>query len=256
MPSEIMKYFKYAHLPAALKGISHAVAVVADLMDTHLPDGAEKAAGLRKLLEAKDCFVRSAVDMPHTVKIGQLSDGYHSFDELYAHRMNLFAVICRQNRLNAWKSKLHDDGTMYPNYFIVGINTPSGPFTYHYRMDSWDLFDIKELERAPEWDGHTSADITRLHSLPALYFSGIDWASSDHQIDASGFNQKIALLSNQNNSIAMNEATFKAQYLCDSGDESKFIGRRAAESVAKNSAKLEVDQYAPLQSRSTGERDE
>lgn len=234
MPSEIMKYFKYAHLPAALKGISHAVAVVADLMDTHLPDGAEKAAGLRKLLEAKDCFVRSAVDMPHTVKIGQLSDGYHSFDELYAHRMNLFAVICRQNQAHAWKSKLHHDGSMHEGYFIVGVDTPAGQFTYHYPIVNWGLFQVRELDKAPEWDNHTADDVVRLHSLPALNFV-IDWGTSDHQVDASGFNQKIALLSksNQYNSIATNEAT-----------------------LVKNSAKFEVDQYAPLQSRSTGERDE
>ncbi|WP_212749491.1 hypothetical protein [Acinetobacter variabilis] len=234
MPSEIMKYFKYAHLPAALKGISHAVAVVADLMDTHLPDGAEKAAGLRKLLEAKDCFVRSAVDMPHTVKIGQLSDGYHSFDELYAHRMNLFAVICRQNQAHAWKSKLHHDGSMHEGYFIVGVDTPAGQFTYHYPIVNWGLFQVRELDKAPEWDNHTADDVVRLHSLPALCFFGIDWASSDHQVDTSVFKQKIALQSNQNNSIAMNEATFKEQYQCAAA----------------------LDQYAPLQSRSTGERDE
>jgi len=165
MPSEIMKYFKYAHLPAALKGISHAVAAVAELMDKHLPDGAEKAAGLRKLLEAKDCFVRSAVDMPHTVKIGELSDGYHTIDELYAHRMHLFAVICRQNQAHAWKSKLHHDGTMFDDYFIVGVETPMGQLTYHYPMLHWGMFQVRELDKAPEWDGHTSDDVVRLHSL-------------------------------------------------------------------------------------------
>lgn len=167
MPSEIMKYFKYAHLPVALKGISHAVAAVAELMDKHLPDGAEKSAGLRKLLEAKDCFVRSAVDMPHTVKIGELSDGYHTIDELYAHRMNLFAVICHQNKERAWKSCWHHDNTAFDDYFIVGVQTPEGQFTYHVHMDHWKLFDVRILDRAPKWDGHTSDDVTRLHSLYA-----------------------------------------------------------------------------------------
>lgn len=237
----IMQYFAYAHLPAPLKNVSMVLAHTAQLLNEQLPDGPEKSTALRKMLEAKDCFVRSAIGAPNIVNPSQLTDGYHTFQELYVHRMELFAVICRQNQAHAWKSKLHDDGTMYPNYFIVGINTPSGPFTYHYRMDSWDLFDIKELERAPEWDGHTSADITRLHSLPALHFFGIDWASSHHQIDASGFNQKIALLSNQNNSIAMNEATFKEQYLCKPED-----------AVISS---LTVDQYTPLQSRSTGDKE-
>ena len=35
-------------------------------MDDFLPDGPEKSAGLRKLLEAKDCFVRSAIELPDT----------------------------------------------------------------------------------------------------------------------------------------------------------------------------------------------
>lgn len=229
----IMQYFAYAHLPAPLKNVSMVLAHTAQLLNEQLPDGPEKSTALRKMLEAKDCFVRSAIGAPNIVNPSRLTDGYHTFQELYVHRMELFKVICHQNKSHAWKSKLHDDGTMYPNYFIVGINTPEGSFTYHYKMEFWDSFNVAELDRAPEWDGHTSADITRLHSLPALPFFGIDWASSDHQIDASYFNQKIALQSNQNNSIAMNEATFKEQYQCAAA----------------------LDQYTPLQSRSTGDKE-
>jgi hypothetical protein len=97
--------------------------------------------------------------------IGEISDGYHTFDELYYHRMVLFSVICNQNKEKAWKSKLHADGTMYDNYFIVGITTDEGDYTYHYHMDSWDMFNVKELEFAPEWDGHKPDDIARLLSL-------------------------------------------------------------------------------------------
>src|SRR5690606_39523762 len=93
------------------------------------------------------------------------SDGYHTFNELYHHRMVLLSVICNQNKEKAWKSKLHDDGTMYDNYFIVGITTVEGDYTYHYHMDHWNDFDVKELEYAPKWDGHTPSDITRLVTL-------------------------------------------------------------------------------------------
>ena len=95
----------------------------------------------------------------------QVSDGYHTFEELYNHRMILFSIICNSYPYRAWKSKLHHDGTMYDNYFIVGINTPEGDFTYHYHLDHWDKFQVKELPNAPEWDGHTSDDILRLYSL-------------------------------------------------------------------------------------------
>jgi hypothetical protein len=59
MASPIMKFFEFAHLPPHLAGVSGDVFALACSMDTNLPDGAEKSAGLRKLLEAKDCFVRA-----------------------------------------------------------------------------------------------------------------------------------------------------------------------------------------------------
>lgn len=87
---------------------------------------------------------------------GDTSDGYHTFDELYDHRAKLFSVIVRDHRELAWKSRLHHDGTMYDGMFIVGVETPQGQATYHYDVDHyWGLFDCKELDRAPERDGHT-----------------------------------------------------------------------------------------------------
>ena len=101
----------------------------------------------------------------YDIDMGKVSDGYHTFDELYEHRMILFSVILNNNKDKAWKSKLHDDGTMFDDYFIVGITTIEGDFTYHYHIDNWDLFNVKELERGHKWDGHESKDITRLFSL-------------------------------------------------------------------------------------------
>ena len=60
--SPIMRYFEYSHLSGPLRDYSQAVCDLAVHIDGTLPDGAEKSAGLRKLLEAKDCFVRSALD--------------------------------------------------------------------------------------------------------------------------------------------------------------------------------------------------
>ena len=58
----IMKYFSYSHLPEKLQSVSKSVYELAEKMDNELPNGAEKSAGLRKLLEAKDCFVRSNLE--------------------------------------------------------------------------------------------------------------------------------------------------------------------------------------------------
>lgn len=95
-----------------------------------------------------------------------ISDGYHTFDELYYHRMVLFSLVCNANPEVAWKSKQHHDGTMFDETsFICGIETPEGQYSYHYHLDHWDKFKVKELEFAPEWDGHMPKDITRLYSL-------------------------------------------------------------------------------------------
>lgn len=98
---------------------------------------------------------------------GETSDGYHTFNELYHHRAVLFSVIVSQFPELCWKSKRHHDGTMYDGMFIVGIETPTGQATYHYDIDPYfDMFECKEVEYAPEWDGHTPDDgIRRIATL-------------------------------------------------------------------------------------------
>jgi hypothetical protein len=58
----IMKYFAYEHLPPKLQAVSKPVGDLARQMEAELPGCAEKQAGLRKLLEAKDCLVRAALE--------------------------------------------------------------------------------------------------------------------------------------------------------------------------------------------------
>ncbi len=61
MPTNVDRYFTYSHLPQHLQSIAEPISTLARLMDEVLPDGSEKSAGMRKLLEAKDCFVRAAL---------------------------------------------------------------------------------------------------------------------------------------------------------------------------------------------------
>jgi hypothetical protein len=58
----LIQYFSYDHLREPLRQISADCAVLAKQMIGDLPDSPELTAGLRKLLEAKDCFVRAALD--------------------------------------------------------------------------------------------------------------------------------------------------------------------------------------------------
>jgi hypothetical protein len=64
MTTNVDRYFQCGHLPPSLQKISQPIADLAKLMDDSLPDGPEKSTGMRKLLEAKDCFVRANV--PHS----------------------------------------------------------------------------------------------------------------------------------------------------------------------------------------------
>lgn len=58
----ILKYFAFAHLPAHLQAVSKPFHDLAHALVAVTDPGAEQSTGLRKLLEAKDCFVRAALD--------------------------------------------------------------------------------------------------------------------------------------------------------------------------------------------------
>lgn len=114
--------------------------------------------------------VKAICEIAGVSEIDDLSDGFHTFKQLYYQRMMLFATIVKQNKDRAWKSLRHEDGELCfgGGWFIVGIDTPEGSYTYHYEDNYFSLFDCKELERGKHWDGHTEKDVTRLLSLPTI----------------------------------------------------------------------------------------
>lgn len=136
--------------------------------------GANKITDRIKVAPAAD-----VVEIPKS-GIGDLSDGYHTFNELYHHRAVLFSVLCNLMPDKAWKSKLHDTGDMYDGMFICGIETPQGQATYHYDIEPyWDMFKVKELEKAPKWDGHTPQEaIERIAELSHVWCLG-EWKDGD-----------------------------------------------------------------------------
>jgi hypothetical protein len=117
---------------------------------------------------------------------GQVSDGYHTFDELYEFRKMYNAALFNewakdgfQDRMygtwvdrpkyNVHKSWKHYDGELCfgGGWFIVSAMLPSGLISNHYEAKDWDLFKIPEVEKALfEFDGHTGKDVLeRLKSL-------------------------------------------------------------------------------------------
>jgi hypothetical protein len=67
----LLQFFTYEHLPEALVEISKPFGDLAQLMVVILPRNSERTAGLRKLLEAKDCAVRAWLYRPPAERSGQ-----------------------------------------------------------------------------------------------------------------------------------------------------------------------------------------
>lgn len=127
-------------------------------------------------MEMRRPFPNTAAGLEaHLVPVtGETSDGYHTFNDLYAHRRALTAVLAAAaaSDEDAWRSKAHhpEDSPIFPGYFIVGIELPTGTITYHYALEFWDEFGaVAALEHAPKWDGASPEDtVSRCLELARL----------------------------------------------------------------------------------------
>ena len=112
----------------------------------------------------------------HEIKTNEIntnliSDGYHTFGELYEHRIVLFIALCKEISNNSdyqsgqkssiWRSSYHSDGSNWNGWFIMGIGQEKGEqITYHLPIEYWDETNFAEtLEQAPLFDGHTSNNV-------------------------------------------------------------------------------------------------
>ena len=122
-------------------------------------------------LRCRACWVYDTldyIDSEPAADVEKISDGYHTFADLYEQRLILSAALAKNNP-HAWKSKRHEDGSVPfgGGWFIMGFDTDEGCYTYHYELKDWDLFQCEELDKGKPWDGHTSKDVRRLLSIPA-----------------------------------------------------------------------------------------
>ena len=98
-------------------------------------------------------------------EIGNASDGYHTFNELYQFRLlynaALFNEWFTQGKYNVHKSERHSDGELCfgGGWFIVTATLPTGQISNHYEMKDWHLFKAEIRKRADKWDGHTPKDV-------------------------------------------------------------------------------------------------
>lgn len=75
----ILRHFAYAHLPERLQAVSRPICELAQTMASTLPMDPETTAGLRKLLEAKDCFVRADLVVARAAE-AELREARDSFE--------------------------------------------------------------------------------------------------------------------------------------------------------------------------------
>lgn len=101
-------------------------------------------------------------------KMEDISDGYHTFKELYEFRKlynaALFNEWAKNGKVEVYKSKRHFDGEecFGGGWFIVVAILPTGQISNHYELKDWDLFKIPECEKSRyEFDGHTSEDVIK-----------------------------------------------------------------------------------------------
>lgn len=105
--------------------------------------------------------------MSKTFKIvgDDISDGYHTFNELYEHRCLLFINLCLlRPDLAYWRPH-------YEGWPLIGMELPSGQVTYHVPERLIPLFKDRIREGGPEFDGHCS-DVV-IERLEAFALSGV-----------------------------------------------------------------------------------
>lgn len=130
-----------------------------------------------------DCIIKEEDDSIYTCKnylfdkiyervddssdndMGNVSDGYHTFNELYRYRMlynaAFFNELAKKGDVKVCKSYRHHDGEecFGGGWFIVMAELPTGQISNHYENRYWELFNIPELDTAWEWDGHTPKEV-------------------------------------------------------------------------------------------------
>lgn len=118
---------------------------------------------------------------------GSVSDGWHTFDELYYYRLCYNAIFINSlvklindnpskfKNIKVCKSKKHFGGELCygGGWFIVMISTPWGQISNHYKLEYWDKFNCPVIKQSWKWDGHGMKEaMERLNKLSKYIATG------------------------------------------------------------------------------------
>ena len=99
------------------------------------------------------------------IKDNDISDGYHTFKEIYNHRKLLYINLCLQNP----EKCVYADHKEWESFVLV-YNSEAGQISYHISYDMYNLIkgNIKEVKFGEHgWDGHTPDDVIERLTLLA-----------------------------------------------------------------------------------------
>ena len=124
-------------------------------------------------MKNRETAIKNELIIPEDGEVMNVSDGYHTFKELYdfrrAYNAALFNEWAEQDKYKVHKSWKHNDGVdcFGGGWFIVVANLPTGQISNHYEGKYWDLFKVNSVPRALfEFDGHSPQDVLkRLNEL-------------------------------------------------------------------------------------------
>lgn len=106
----------------------------AKYLESELVKAKAKAEAYDRLMSGGKKAIEETCKAFKISDIGEFSDGFHTFNTLYHQRAVLFATLVNTYSSHSWKSYRHEDGQICfgGGWFIVGIDTPKGSYTYHY----------------------------------------------------------------------------------------------------------------------------
>ncbi len=128
-----------------------------------------KEKSIKEMADVSIRYLLNKAIKDSEVNTSLISDGHHTFGELYDHRIALFIALClsimknngHKHEYNVWRSWRHSDGSETPGWFILGIGKEKGEqITYHLPESAWEECGlIPILTFAPVFDGHSSEDV-------------------------------------------------------------------------------------------------
>ena len=109
--------------------------------------------------------------------VKKVSDVYHTFEDLYKREMILFRLVsslCPKLCFKTLKHYDEENDPMFDGDFMVGIYTPLGPASYHFKLKYLDAFSHIELQdHGPRYEGYSEDEKNeRINYVSDLINSG------------------------------------------------------------------------------------